>query len=492
VTSFRQHPYALDQEQPLNRDSQATGRGGAPDAAPVTDRDRRKRPGPAGLELATASLMDRVKGWHFREGTLLQACESVPVVDLLGWLQANPHDVRTFWQDREATLIVAGLGAAVDLVAHSARDHAGLLERANAILGDRDALFLGGLAFSGNSGRNEWSAFPAARFVLPAIELRQRGPNCRLAVNLLAESRSEFMRMKTHLLELLCKLRASPREPAGDGAANVSCRIDDMEFPVCRQRIEDILRDIGEGRLHKAVLARRVELRLANAVEPFNVLRRWCRTNPGSFGFAMEQGNDLFMGCSPERLYRRRGREIHTESLAGTVRRGHTGEEDASMEDRLRHDPKLVHEHDLVTRFVRSQIEPWVTEADSPPEAAVFKLDRIQHRHLPISGTLKPGVRDDQLLHALHPTPAVCGFPRPEAQALIQRQETVQRGWYSGAVGVVSPHHSEFAVAIRSALVNRDRILCYSGVGIVDGSDPAAEWNELEAKIETFLSVLGC
>jgi menaquinone-specific isochorismate synthase len=492
VTSFRQHPFALDQDQPLNRDPQAAGRGCAPDVAPVPDRDRRMHRRFPDLEMAVASLLDRVKSWHFREGVLLQVCESVPTADLLGWLQANPHDMRAFWQDREATLIVAGLGAAVELVAHSARDHAGLLERVNAILGDRDALFLGGLAFTGDSGRDEWSAFPAARFVLPAIELRQRGPNYRLAVHLLAQSRSDFMRMKTHLLELLCRLRFSPQEPAGGGAANVSCRIDDMDFPVCRQRIEDILRDIGQGRLHKAVLARRVELRLANPMEPFTILRRWCRTNPGSFGFAMERGGELFMGCSPERLYRRRGREIHTESLAGTVRRGHTGEEDASMENRLRHDPKLVHEHDLVTRFVRSQIEPWVTGAGSPPEAGVFKLDRIQHRHLPISGTLKPGVRDDQLLQALHPTPAVCGFPRPEAQALIQRQETVQRGWYSGAVGVVSPHHSEFAVAIRSALVNRDRILCYSGVGIVDGSDPEAEWNELEAKIETFLSVLGC
>jgi len=446
----------------------------------------------APFEAAVSRLLGQVKNWRYREGALLHLRETVPGIDLLNWLQVNPHGARCFWQDREQVMSVAGVGAAVELAADSAGDHARLLARINAILEGRDAVFLGGLAFAGDNGRDEWSAFPAARFVLPAIELRQRGHDHHLAVNLLAESPGEFVRMKTHLIELLCKLAFQPQALEDVVSPSVVRRIDDMDFSVCRERIGDILRDIAQGRLHKAVLARRVELRLTAPVAPFMVLQRWCNTNPGSFGFAMEQANGLFMGCSPERLYRRWDREIRTESLAGTVRRGLTREEDADMERRLRQDPKLVHEHDLVTRFVRSQIEPWVTDTDSPSEAGVFKLDRIQHRHLPISATLKPGVLDAQLLYALHPTPAVCGFPRGAAQALIRRQETVQRGWYSGAVGIVSPRHSEFAVAIRSALVNQDRILCYSGVGIVDGSDPEAEWNELEAKIESFLSVLGC
>ena len=492
MTSRHPRPATIEQDRRLTRDPGDTGSPRVNGAASMPG-PRTRVPYPHGrFEAAVSRLLGRVKNWRFREGALLHLRETVPGIDLLNWLQVNPHGARCFWRDREHVMSVAGVGAAAELVAHSAHDHARLLARINTILEGRDSFFLGGLAFAGDNGRDEWSAFPAARFVLPAIELRQRGLEHHLAVNLLAESPGEFVRMKTHLIELLCKLEFRPQALQNADVPSVARRIDDMDFPVCRERIADILRDIAQGRLHKAVLARRVELRLTAPVAPFMVLQRWCNTNPDSFGFAMEQANDLFMGCSPERLYRRWDREVRTESLAGTVRRGLTREEDADMERRLRDDPKLVHEHDLVTRFVRSQIAPWVTDTDSPSEAGVFKLDRIQHRHLPIRATLKPGVLDAQLLQALHPTPAVCGFPRGAAQALIRRQETVQRGWYSGAVGIVSPHHSEFAVAIRSALVNRDRILCYSGVGIVDGSDPEAEWNELEAKIESFLSVLGC
>ena len=492
MTSRHPNPAAIEHDRRFTRESDDTGLIRGTDAAPIPIQRNRVPSRHARIEAAVARLLGQVKNWRFREGALLHLRETVPGIDLLGWLQINPHGARCFWQDRERSLSLAGVGTAVELIADCNRDRARLLARINSILKEHDAVFLGGFAFSGSSGRDEWSAFPAARFVLPAIELRQCGREHHLAVNLFAETAGEFVRMKTHLIELLCRLRFRPPGMEDQAQARVAGRVDDMDLPLCRERINAILADIAEGRLHKAVLARRVELRLTAPVAAFTVLQRWCNTNPGSFGFAIEQGVDLFMGCSPERLYRRWDRQIRTESLAGTVRRGVTREDDADLEHRLRHDPKLLREHDLVTRFVRSQIEPWVTEAESPIEAGIFKLDRIQHRHLPISATLKPGVLDEQLLHALHPTPAVCGFPRGAAQALIRRQETVQRGWYSGAVGIVSPQHSEFAVAIRSALLNQDRILCYSGVGIVEGSDPEAEWHELEVKIESFLSVLGC
>ncbi|MCA1788948.1 MAG: chorismate-binding protein [Thioalkalivibrio sp.] len=250
-------------------------------------------------------LLGQVKNWRYREGVLLHLRETVPGIDLLNWLQLNPHGARCFWQDREQVMSIAGVGAAVELATDSAGDHARLLARINAIVKGRDTVFLGGIAFAGDNGRDEWSAFPAARFVLPAIELRQRGRDHHLAVNLLAESPGEFVRMKTHLIELLCKLEFQPQAVENTVSPSVAQRIDDMDFSVCRERIGDILGDIAQGRLHKAVLARRVELRLTAPVAPFMVLQRWCHTNPGSFGFAMEQANDLFMGCSPERLYRR-------------------------------------------------------------------------------------------------------------------------------------------------------------------------------------------
>ncbi|WP_290909792.1 isochorismate synthase MenF [Halomonas sp.] len=436
-------------------------------------------------------LLAEIDSWRFREGELLHAAVAIPAIDAFHWLENNPGESRCLWQNREQTLTLAGIGIAVELDADTAEDYDRLLKRITAITDGRDTAFLGGFAFDGRSGEREWHDFPAARFVLPAIELRQRDGDFRLAVNLHASNHDEFVRNKTRLITHLSRLSFAPPLPAdADWSIRITRRLNNMSFDECQEHIRHILEHIDQGHIHKAVLARRVELQLNEALPGFMALKRWHHFNDGSFCFALEHGRKLFMGCSPERLFSREDRRVCTESLAGTVRRGHSREEDARLEHTLLQDPKLIHEHDLVTRYVRERLAPWVIHIDCPAQAGVVKLDRIQHRYLPIHGTLRPGVMDDQLLNALHPTPAVCGSPRREAQDLIARRETNDRGWYSGVMGMISPRYSEFAVAIRSALVEDNQVLCYSGVGIVAGSTPESEWNELEAKIESFLAVL--
>lgn len=94
--------------------------------------------------------------------------------------------------------------------------------------------------------------------------------------------------------------------------------------------------------------------------------------------------------------------------------------------------------------------------------------------------------KDDEfeILSTLHPTPAVCGFPTEEARDLIAETELFDRGMYAGPVGWFGGEESEFAVGIRSALVETGLgALVYAGTGIVKGSNPSLEWDELELKI---------
>jgi menaquinone-specific isochorismate synthase len=96
-----------------------------------------------------------------------------------------------------------------------------------------------------------------------------------------------------------------------------------------------------------------------------------------------------------------------------------------------------------------------------------------------------------ELLAALHPTPAVGGVPRDAALGAIRAQEPFDRGWYAGPVGWIGADAAEFAVGIRSGLVWPDRLALYSGAGIVEGSVPDREWDEIEQKIADFAAVLG-
>ena len=139
---------------------------------------------------------------------------------------------------------------------------------------------------------------------------------------------------------------------------------------------------------------------------------------------------------------------------------------------------------------ILSRLAPLTTDA-TLTEPRILKLRLLQHLKCDIEAELKPGVCDWQLLAALHPTPAVGGAPREAALAFIREFEPYDRGWYAGACGMLSRETSEFSVAIRSARITARGISLFAGAGIVAGSEPAAEWAELDNKIANVLSLLG-
>ena len=74
----------------------------------------------------------------------------------------------------------------------------------------------------------------------------------------------------------------------------------------------------------------------------------------------------------------------------------------------------------------------------------------------------------------------------------IEKIEPFERGWYAGPVGWVGHDAAEFAVGIRSGLVENNQLSLFSGAGIVQGSKPEEEWQEIENKISNYLQILGC
>jgi isochorismate synthase EntC len=96
-----------------------------------------------------------------------------------------------------------------------------------------------------------------------------------------------------------------------------------------------------------------------------------------------------------------------------------------------------------------------------------------------------------ELAGMLHPTPAVGGEPWAAAIPAIDEFERMDRGWYAGPVGWMdATEDGEFCVALRSALLRDREARLYAGVGVVAGSDPAAELAETEIKLGALLPLL--
>src|SRR5699024_12260128 len=105
-------------------------------------------------------------------------------------------------------------------------------------------------------------------------------------------------------------------------------------------------------------------------------------------------------------------------------------------------------------------------------EPVIYPLRNLQHLYTPVSATLMENHSVFDVMKTLHPTPALGGAPKTKALAFIREEEDLDRGWYGAPVGWLdSNQNSEFAVAIRSGLVEPDEDSLFACCGIVGGSD---------------------
>ncbi len=243
-----------------------------------------------------------------------------------------------------------------------------------------------------------------------------------------------------------------------------------------------------QGGLEKVVLAREVIIEAAEPFDRTQVLARLRDSYAGCFVFLV----DGFLGASPELLVARAGDTVRAQPMAGTAPRGHDTEADAHLAAALLSSPTYRHEHQITIDMVYDTLLPWCSYLDYEAEPSVVGVANVQHLATLVEGRLSqptPCIVD--LVQALHPTPAVNGWPRELATAWIVEHEGFDRGRYAGTVGWVdSQGNGTWAVSIRCADVHGTTARLCAGNGIVADSDPATELAETEAKLNAMRSAL--
>jgi menaquinone-specific isochorismate synthase len=415
---------------------------------------------------------------------------AVPVdrVDPFRWLSEQRMFPKAYWSGREDRTGVAAVGIA-DLREAGVSEGAGSLSKVLASLPDSGvsgARYYGGARFDPlGQPDEEWAAFRAYRFVLPRFELHAE---TTLVCNLvLPRDLDDASKIVQEIEDL-----SLPEGASGALLPAPMFREDSPDFQGWRENVERVLSAFSEGRLGKVVLARRAEFGFDGDLDPTLLLESLKAATPGCFHFYAEPEDGIaFLGASPERLFRRDGRSVESEAVAGTRPRGVSSAEDEGLRDDLLHSAKDLSEHTYVSNGIREALEPLCEELEIEDCVSEMKLARGRHLRSKVRGTLEDGVTEAALLDAMHPTPAVGGHPRSEALEYIHTLEPFDRGWYAGPVGWIGQEASEFAVGIRSGLVRGRTLALFSGAGIVAGSVPHEEWAEIEQKIGDFTGMFG-
>lgn len=290
--------------------------------------------------------------------------------------------------------------------------------------------------------------------------------------------------------------RAAPAPAGGTGPGHGARALRRRSVPD-REGFEDaVTQAIGSfraGKATKAVLSRILEIEFDERVNASAILDILRRQNPSAHHFhtPLPDGGVL-LGASPELLIRKSGRLIHSNPLAGSAKRVADPDEDMRVGRRLLQSSKDNFEHRLVTDDIRRLLAPLCKTLTVPAEPALMSTPTMWHLSTAITGELDANMSALQLACLLHPTPAVCGAPTSNARALIERLEPFDRGFFSGLVGWCDEYgDGEWAIAIRCGTVNDMVVRLFAGAGIVEASDPNAEWAETEAKLATMLRAFG-
>ncbi|MDA8895855.1 chorismate-binding protein [Bacteroidia bacterium] len=242
--------------------------------------------------------------------------------------------------------------------------------------------------------------------------------------------------------------------------------------------VEDVLSTISLGTLKKAVPARRSFLKHAS-YSIADIFTENLKRNPNAFCYLLSSSvHGLWLGASPETFFDFENGRGRTVALAGT--RFREGDDSFSK--------KEFEEQDIVSTYIENILKRHSSEVTigSPISVQAAHLDHLKSM---ISCEMPDSILPE-VIQALHPTPAVGGFPRLDALALIQKNENFSRILYSGWLGQTTNGTLKSYVNLRCAQLFNNGMLCYAGCGVNQGSIPKKEFEETESKMQVMQRLL--
>lgn len=206
----------------------------------------------------------------------------------------------------------------------------------------------------------------------------------------------------------------------------------------------------------------------------------------GAFRFFLKSGESWFFGATPEMLFRREGDSLLVPAIAGT-RAFPPGAHTPSLSAELLANQKERNEHALVVEGIKEKLSALGLKPQAPAEPVVMKLRSLIHLYTPV--TAEGRVSAEKLL-SLHPTAAVGGAPQQAAKDFLRENEPLERGLFASPLLFRFANKEVCLVAIRSGLLEGNRLHLFAGAGYVQGSDPEAEWAETGKKMDSLKLLL--
>ncbi|HTL81233.1 MAG TPA: anthranilate synthase component I family protein [Bacteroidia bacterium] len=231
------------------------------------------------------------------------------------------------------------------------------------------------------------------------------------------------------------------------------------------------------------------------SIDPLNVFLRLNELTKAPHACLYKCGDAWLLCASPERFLKKTGKKIISQPIKGTRPRGKTPEEDERLKTELKNDPKEISENVMIVDLVRNDLSRIADKGSVNVDelCGIYSFESVHQMISTVSADVREDVSFEEIIRATFPMGSMTGAPKFRAMQLIDEFEDMNRGIYSGSVGVIQPNGDfDLNVVIRSIEYNSKTgyLSVKVGSAITANCDPEKEYEECLVKAQPMLRAL--
>jgi anthranilate synthase len=255
--------------------------------------------------------------------------------------------------------------------------------------------------------------------------------------------------------------------------------------------VEVVREGMRQGDYYEVVLRQTFSVPFTQS--PSELFERMQHASPSPYEFCLQFGDEQLVGASPEMFVRVEGDRVESCPIAGTARRTGDPLRDADSIRELLNSTKEESELTMCSDVDRND----KSRVCVPGSVRVLGRRLIEsyaglfHTVDHVEGAIAPGYDslDAFLSHMWAVT--IIGAPKKAAAQAIENLEKDARGWYGGAIGMLSLNGDINTGILIRTIHLRDGVARYgAGATLLYDSIPENEEEETRVKATTFFRVL--
>ena len=226
-------------------------------------------------------------------------------------------------------------------------------------------------------------------------------------------------------------------------------------------------------------------------INPINFFWKLMKINSSPEAFMIRDKDFSIVSCSPETLIDKKGNNIITKPIAGTLRKNKNINKFKAL-NFFKNNDKETKEHNMIVDMERSDL----SRICKPGSVKILKQKYVEeYKHLfhyvtTIQGKLRNKIKIKNIIKSMMPGGSVIGCPKIRTLELLNKQETEDRNIFTGSFGYIKFNQDmRFNIIIRSILNFKNISEISAASGIVLESSPKKEFNENFIKAKSLLEL---